>query len=44
MMRSNNPTLALEVETFPGQVKKWGLSFLINTEDVEGFRAGGSLT
>jgi methyl acetate hydrolase len=44
MMRSNNPSLALEVETFPGQVKKWGLTFLINTEDVEGFRAAGSLT
>jgi methyl acetate hydrolase len=44
MMRSNNPPLALEVETFPGQVKKLGLSFLINTEDVAGFRAAGSLT
>ena len=44
MVRSSNPALALEVETFPGQVKKWGLSFLINTEDVEGFRAAGSLT
>ena len=44
MMRSNNPSLALEVETFPGQVKKWGLTFLINTEDVAGFRAAGSLT
>jgi methyl acetate hydrolase len=44
MMRSSNPTLALEVETFPGQVKKWGLTFLINTQDVEGFRAAGSLT
>ena len=44
MVRSNNPALALEVETFPGQVKKWGLTFLINTEDVEGFRSGGSLT
>ncbi|MGA7657851.1 MAG: serine hydrolase domain-containing protein [Methylocella sp.] len=44
MMRSNNPALALEVETFPGQVKKWGLTFLINTKDVEGFRAAGSLT
>jgi methyl acetate hydrolase len=44
MMRSSNPTLALEVETFPGQIKKWGLTFLINTEDVEGFRAAGSLT
>ena len=44
MMRSSNPTLALEVETFPGQVKKWGLTFLINTQDVDGFRAAGSLT
>jgi CubicO group peptidase (beta-lactamase class C family) len=44
MVRSNNPALALEVETFPGQVKKWGLTFLINTEDVESFRSAGSLT
>ena len=44
MVRSSNPALALEAETFPGQVKKWGLTFLINTEDVEGFRAAGSLT
>ena len=44
MVRSNNPALALEVETFPGQVKKWGLTFLINTKDVEGVRAAGSLT
>jgi methyl acetate hydrolase len=44
MVRSNNPALALEVETFPGQVKQWGLTFLINTEDVEGFRSAGSLT
>ncbi len=44
MVRSNNPAVALEVETFPGQVKKWGLGFLINTEDVEGFRSAGSLT
>jgi hypothetical protein len=34
--------MALEVETFPGQVKKWGLIFLINTEDVENFRSAGS--
>ena len=44
MVRSNNPALALEVETFPGQVKKWGLTFLVNTEDVESFRSAGSLT
>jgi methyl acetate hydrolase len=44
MVRSNNPALALEVETFPGQVKKWGLTFLINTKDIAGFRSAGSLT
>jgi len=43
-MRSNNPALALEVELFPGQVKKWGLTFVINTEDVEGGRAAGSIS
>jgi len=43
-MRSNNPALALEVELFPGQVKKWGLSFVINTEDVKGGRAAGSIS
>jgi methyl acetate hydrolase len=42
-LRSDNPALALEVEMFPGQVKKWGLSFIINTEDVAGGRAAGSL-
>jgi methyl acetate hydrolase len=42
-LRSSNPALALEVEMFPGQVKKWGLTFVINTEDVEGGRAAGSL-
>jgi methyl acetate hydrolase len=44
IVRSNNPALALEVETFPGQIKKWGLTFLINTEDIEGFRSAGSMT
>ena len=42
-LRSDNPAMALEVEMFPGQVKKWGLSFIINTEDVEGGRAAESL-
>jgi CubicO group peptidase (beta-lactamase class C family) len=31
------------VEFFPGIVKKWGLSFLINTQDVPGRRKAGSL-
>jgi CubicO group peptidase (beta-lactamase class C family) len=43
MLRSNNPQLALEVEAFPGIVKKWGLSFLINAETVPGGRAANSL-
>ena len=42
-LRSNNPAMALEVEMFPRQVKKWGLSFIINTADVEGGRAADSL-
>jgi methyl acetate hydrolase len=40
--RSNNPALALDVEMFPGQIKKFGLTFIINTKDVEGGRAAGS--
>lgn len=43
VMRSDNPALAREVEMFPGMVKKWGLSFLINTEDAPTGRAAGSL-
>jgi CubicO group peptidase (beta-lactamase class C family) len=43
ILRSDNPAMALEVEMFPGQVKKWGLSFIINTADVEGGRAAESL-
>ena len=44
MLRSNNPALAREIEFFPGQVKKWGLSFLLNTEDVAGGRGAYSLS
>ena len=43
MVRATNPHWRGSRE-FPGQVKKWGLTFLINTKDVEGFRAAGSLT
>jgi CubicO group peptidase (beta-lactamase class C family) len=43
IVRSTNPALALEVEMFPGQVKKWGLSFVINTKDVEAARSAGSI-
>jgi methyl acetate hydrolase len=43
MLRSANPAFALEAEMFPGQIKKWGLSFIINTQDLEGMRSAGSL-
>jgi methyl acetate hydrolase len=37
------PHLSNPVNLFPGMVKKWGLSFLINTEQVPGGRSAGSL-
>jgi len=41
---SANPALAVDLlEFFPGQVKKFGLGFLINTQDIEGMRAAGSV-
>jgi methyl acetate hydrolase len=43
-LQSDNPQMALEAEFFPGIVKKWGLSFLLNTSNVPGGRAAGSLT
>lgn len=42
-MRTSNPRMSNHVELFPGMVKKWGLSFLINTEDSPGRRSAGSL-
>jgi methyl acetate hydrolase len=38
------PHMSYAVELFPGMVKKWGLTWLINTEDVPGRRSAGSLT
>ncbi|MDR3538118.1 MAG: serine hydrolase [Acetobacteraceae bacterium] len=42
-MRSFNARMSNPVELFPGMVKKWGLSFLINTEDAPTGRSAGSL-
>jgi methyl acetate hydrolase len=42
-MKSQAPTVSNDAEFFPGMVKKWGLSWLINTEDVPGRRSAGSL-
>ncbi|WP_428487509.1 serine hydrolase domain-containing protein [Rhodopila sp.] len=42
-MKSFVPHLSNDVELFPGMPKTWGLSFLINTQDVPGGRSAGSL-
>ncbi|MEJ0018649.1 MAG: serine hydrolase domain-containing protein [Acetobacteraceae bacterium] len=38
-----HPELSYDAEFFPGMAKKWGLTWLINTEDVPGRRSAGSL-
>ena len=40
---SDNPAMALSADLFPGQIARWGLSFVINTEDIPGCRAANSL-
>ncbi|MFO1025168.1 MAG: serine hydrolase domain-containing protein [Acetobacteraceae bacterium] len=42
-MKTFNPAMSNDVELFPGMPKKWGLTFLINTQDVPGRRKAGSL-
>ncbi|MFC4024026.1 serine hydrolase domain-containing protein [Oceanobacillus longus] len=43
-LTSIDPTLGNEYEAFPGMVKKWGLGFLITTEDAPSGRKSGSLS
>jgi methyl acetate hydrolase len=40
---TQNPNLSNPVDLFPGMSKKWGLSFLINTEAGPAGRSAGSL-
>jgi methyl acetate hydrolase len=42
-LRTFNPTFSNDAEFFPGMSKKWGLSFLINTQDAPAGRSAGSL-
>lgn len=42
-MTTAMPALSRDVELFPGTSKKWGLSFLINTQAVPGGRSANSL-
>jgi CubicO group peptidase (beta-lactamase class C family) len=42
-LKTVHPELSNDADFFPGMTKKWGLSWLINTEDVPGRRSAGSL-
>jgi methyl acetate hydrolase len=42
-LKTFNPSFSNDAEFFPGMKKKWGLSFLINTEDTSAGRSAGSL-
>jgi methyl acetate hydrolase len=42
-MKTFKPLMSNDCELFPGMEKKWGLTFLINTQDVPGGRSAGSL-
>lgn len=43
VMKTVQPQNSNDVDLYPGMVKKWGLGFMINTADVPGGRAAGSL-
>ena len=38
-----NPPFSNDAEFFPGMEKKWGLTFMINTQDTPSGRSAGSL-
>jgi CubicO group peptidase (beta-lactamase class C family) len=40
---TTSPEVSNDAEFFPGMPKKWGLTWLINTQDVPGRRSAGSL-
>jgi len=43
VLRTVGPNVSNDVELFPGMSKKWGLSFLINTQPAATGRSAGSL-
>ena len=36
LLKTAQPDLTNDAEFFPGMVKKWGLAYMINTQDVPG--------
>jgi CubicO group peptidase (beta-lactamase class C family) len=43
LLKTAQPDLTNDAEFFPGMVKKWGLAYMISTQDVPGKRSAGSL-
>jgi CubicO group peptidase (beta-lactamase class C family) len=43
LLKTVQPESSNDAEFFPGMVKKWGLGFMINTEDAPTGRSAGSL-
>jgi len=43
VLKTAIPTSSNDAEFFPGMVKKWGLGYMISTEDAHTGRSGGSL-
>ena len=43
LLKTAQPDLTNDAEFFPGMAKKWGLAYMINTQDVPGGRSAGSL-
>jgi methyl acetate hydrolase len=41
--KTASPGLSNDVDFFPGMAQKWGISFLINTEQAKAGRSAGSL-
>ncbi|MCA0304001.1 MAG: beta-lactamase family protein [Proteobacteria bacterium] len=44
VLKTASPAMSFDADLFPGMSCGWGLSYLINPDDLPGRRAGGSLT
>ena len=44
VLKTANPPMSFDANLFPGMSCGWGLTYLINPDDLPGRRAGGSLT
>lgn len=43
ILKTSKPAMSFDADFFPGMAQRWGLTFLINMQDVPGRRRAGSL-